>query len=211
MFEKILSSVKDFFLRPVEQKGLRAVLFGKDTLTICCVLFIGGIILGLLLLVLQLCSVAIDTREGIVGFGVVVMLFTCIYLLVPAVKALDAIWKKVVYLLLMPMLFSLVITLSQWVIFLVIGGIICYVLFKGFFGSAGGVSVGGFGGGGSSGGQSESDSSNYGKFYSGITGDYIQGEHGDDQRITMNLGGGDVQTEKGERYHVDESGHATKL
>lgn len=208
MFETIVNYVKDWFLKPVEKKGLRAVLFGQETLLVCIILLVGGIVLGLSLFIMQMCSVAIDTREGIVGFGCTAMILTCIWLLVPAVKALNAIWKKIIYVLMMPILFSIVLSISQWLIFIVIGGLICGVLFKGFFGGYGGSVPTSIAGGNTS---PEDNSSNYGKFYSGISGDYIQGEHGDDQRITMDLGGGNVETEKGNRYHIDESGHATKI
>lgn len=208
MFETIVNYVKDWFLKPVEKKGLRAVLFGQETLLVCIILLVGGIVLGVSLFIMQMCSVAIDTREGIVGFGCTAMMLTCIWLLVPAVKALNAIWKKIIYVLMMPILFSIVLSISQWLIFIVIGGLICGVLFKGFFGGYGGSVPTSIAGGNTC---PENNSSNYGKFYSGISGDYIQGEHGDDQRITMDLGGGNVETEKGNRYHIDESGHATKI
>lgn len=208
MFEKILSYVKDWFLKPVEKRGLRAVLFGQETMRVCIILLVGGIVLGLSFFIMQMCSVAIDTREGIIGFGCTVMMLACIWLLVPAVKALNAIWKKIVYVLMMPLLFSIIISLAQWLIFLVIGGLICGVLFKGFFGGSG-VSVPTSVSGGS--GSADDNSSNYGKFHAGISGDYVRGEHGDDQRITMDLGGGNVETEKGNRYHIDENGHATKI
>ena len=208
MFEKILNHVKNWFLKPVEKRGLRAVLFGQETMRVCIILLVGGIVLGLSLFIMQMCSVAIDTREGIIGFGCTVMMLACIWLLIPAVKALNAIWKKIVYVLMMPILFSIVISLTQWLIFLVIGGMICGVLFKGFFGGSG-ISVPTSVSGGS--GSPDDNSSSYGKFYSGITGDYVQGEHGDDQRITLDLGGGYVETEKGNRYHIDDSGHATKV
>lgn len=208
MFETIVNYVKDWFLKPVEKKGLRAVLFGQETLLVCIILLVGGIVLGLSLFIMQMCSVAIDTREGIIGFGCTAMILTCIWLLVPAVKALNAIWKKIIYVLMMPILFSIVLSISQWLIFIVIGGLICGVLGKGFFGTSGSIPPVG---GSVSTGNADDNSSNYGKFYSGISGDYIQGEHGDDQRITMDLGGGNVETEKGNRYHIDESGHATKI
>lgn len=208
MLRVFFNYVKDWFLKPVEKRGLRSVLFGQETMLVCIILFVGGIVLGLSLFIMQMCSVEIDTREGIIGFGCTIMMLTCIWLLIPAVKSLNAIWKKIVYVLMMPILFSIVISLTQWLIFLVIGGLICGVLFKGFFGSSGvsvplGVSNGSD--------NSKDNSSNYGKFYSGITGDYVQGEHGDDHLIVRDLGGGNVETENGKRYHIDESGHATKV
>lgn len=205
LLEKLKAIVKNWWNKPIEKRGFCAVLFGKETATVCVILFVGGILSGLSLLVLQLCSVEIETRENIIGWGCLMMLTYCVYILVPAVRALDAVWKKGLYLLIMPTLFSIVISLSQWLVFLVIGGLICGILCKGFWGGSGvSVPIGG------SSSATESESSNYGKLYEGITGDYIQGNHGDDQRITQKLGGGDVLTEKGERYHIDEKGFASK-
>jgi len=63
-------------------------------------------------------------------------------------------------LLIMPILFPIVISLSQWLIFLVIGGLICGVLCKGFFGGSGvSAPIGG------STSTTDSESSNYGKLY----------------------------------------------
>ena len=205
LFEKLKAFVENWWNKPIEKRGFRAVLFGKETMTVCITLFVGGILLGISLLVLQLCSVEIETRENIIGVGCFIMLVYCAYILVPAVRALNAVWKKVLYLLMMPILFSIVISLSQWLVFLVIGGLICSILCKGFFGGSGvSTPING------STSTTDSESSNYGKLYEGITGDYIQGLHGDSHRITQDLGGGDVLTEKGERYHIDEKGYASK-
>ena len=205
LFEKVKALVKVWWNKPIEKRGLRAVLFGEETMTVCIILLVGGILLGVSLLILQLCSVEIKTRENIIGVGCFIMMACCVYILIPAVRALNAVWKKVLYVLLMPILFSIIISLSQWLVFLVIGGLICGILCKGFFGGSG-VSVP-IGGDTSA---AEPTSSNYGKLYEGITGDYIHGDQGDEQRITQNLGGGDVRTETGERYHIDENGYATK-
>lgn len=205
MFKKFGAFVKEWWNKPIEKRGLIAVLLGKETLTVCLTLFVGGVLLGISLFILQLCSVEIETRENIIGAGVVIMLIYCLYLVVSAIRALDAIWKKALYLLIMPTLFSIVLSLSQLLIFIVIGGLICGILFKGFYGGAG-VPIPT----GDSSPATTPESSDHGKLYEGISGDYIQGNHGDDQRITQDLGGGDVLTEKGERYHIDEKGYASK-
>ncbi len=207
MLKKLMTFVKEWVNKPVEKRGFCAVLLGEEMMKVCIILFAGGILLGLSFLILQMCSVEIKTRENIIAIGCFIMLAYCVWLLIPAVKALNAIWKKILFILIIPFIFSIIISLSQWIIFLVIGGLICLGLLKVFFGGSG-VSIPTSSNSGNS--DLSNNSSDNGRFYAGITGDYIQGNHGDDQRITQRLSDGDVLTEKGERYHIDENGYASK-
>lgn len=205
MLQNLWFSIKDWFLRPVEQRGMRSVLFGPETKKFCIALFVTGIVAGLSLLVMQMCSVDIDTRENITVVLFLLGLTYSLKYVVMAVKALNTVWKKVVYILIVPMLISLVITISQWLIMLVIGGLILSVLFKGF-------SIGGFFGEKSSDKAKDAFSEGHVTLQKGTFGEeYILGNNGESLTVSRHVDDHTVQTNDGAYFDVSSSGAAKKL
>ena len=191
-----------------QRKSFKDLLFGKETLRFILTVLITSFLVMCVMFVVQMSSLEQETEDSIAFIGVSVISLVGLWGAAANMRMLEGIFEKFAYACIAAVLGYL---MFQFSIILFIAFII--YLICAFFGMAKldlvkdlfSVKT-------TNGGEDEvRESPNYGKLHNGITGDYIQGQNGVSLRVTDDLGGGDVRTENGERYHIDDNGFAKKV
>lgn len=189
------------------KKSFKSLLFGKETLRFIVSVLVVSFVVMCVMFVVQMSSVEPETEDTIALIGVIIITLVGLYKAGLNMRMLEGVWEKFAYFCIAAILGYLIFQLSMFLFVAFIIYLVCS-----FFGLAKFDLVKAlFPGRSQNAEESDADKSpDYGNFHHGVTGDYIQGQNGTDLRITDDLGGGDVRTEDGQRYHIDEDGFARK-
>lgn len=205
--EKNTSKIMEWWNAP-QKTSFKKLLFGKETLRFIITVLITSFLVMCVMFIVQMSSLGRETEETFALIGVSIISLVGLWRAVSNMRMLNGGLEKFAYACIAVGLGYLIFQFSMFLfVAFVIYLILCFLGFakidivKDLF-KAGAMNGGG----------SESvESPDYGNFYHGATGDYIQGQNGNDLRITDDLGGGNVRTENGERYHIDDDGFAKKI
>ena len=201
------TTLRKWWNAPHEKKNLLHVLFGKETLQFVITVLIASFLVACMMFIVQMSSVEKEIENTIAFIGVSIISMLGLWRAISNMRKLKEVWEIIVYAFVAVILGYFIFQLSM----LLFIGFIIYLVAC-FFGLANFNLVKELFPGKSLSMENDTpNSSNYGNFYHGTTGDYIQGQNGTDLRITDDLGGGDVRTENGERYHIDDNGFARKV
>lgn len=206
--KKDTSKITEWWNAP-QKKDFKSLLFGKETLRfIMYVLITSFLVMCVMLFVQMSSSIEQETENTVALIGVSAISLVGLWKAVANMRMLKWGWEKFAYACIAVVLGYLIFQLSMYLFVAFIIYLVCCFLGMANFNLVKELFPGGLPAGG---GDESNESPNYGNFYHGTTSDYIQGQNGNDLRITDDLGGGDVRTENGERYHIDNNGFAKKI